>query len=111
MSPQTEPYATSISSGAKAVSSGGNSTDPAPLAATGDKKFRQVEMRLRKLGATHYMLETWGPDNNRYRFVCKMAIGGNAGVNRYFQAIENDPWQAMTEVLHQVEQWRAQPQP
>ena len=83
---------------------------PAPLPATNDDRFRQAEARLRELGATHYMLETWGPDNNRYRFVCKMAIGGNAGVNRYFQAIEDDPCQAMTEVLHQVEQWRAQPQ-
>jgi hypothetical protein len=39
-----------------------------------------------------------------------MSIGGNPGVNRYFQAIEDDPWQAMTAVLHQVEDWRGQPQ-
>ncbi len=49
------------------------------------------------------MLETWGPDNNRYRFVCQMAVAGGAGMNRYFQAINDDPWRAMDAVLHQVE--------
>jgi hypothetical protein len=73
-----------------------------------DEKFRAAEVRLRELGATHYMLETWGPDNNRYRFVCEMALGGG-GMNRYFWAIEDDPWRAMDSVLRQVEQWRAQP--
>jgi hypothetical protein len=109
--PQAGPYPTSISPDAGAITSNGNPISPAPLPATGDEKFRQVEMRLRELGATHYMLETWGPDNNRYRFACKMAIGGNGGVNRYFQAIEDDPWRAMAAVLHQVEEWRNQPQP
>jgi hypothetical protein len=87
--------------------------DPAGQGALGtsDEKFRRAEMRLRELGATHYMLETWGPDNNRYRFVCKMAIGGNAEVNRYFQAIDDNPWQAMETVLRQVEDWRARPLP
>jgi hypothetical protein len=79
----------------------------APLSATSDDRFRQAEQRLRELGATHYTLETWGPDNNRYRFVCKIAVGGNTGVNRYFQAIEDDPWQAMTKVVHEVEQLSA----
>ncbi len=45
----------------------------------------------RELGATHYMLETWGQDNSRYRFVCKMSVGGNAEVTRYFQAIDDNP--------------------
>jgi hypothetical protein len=97
----TSPYATNV-----------RPTGEVSAASTvgSDEKFRQAEMRLRELGATHYMLETWGPDNNRYRFVCKMAIGGNAEVNRYFQAIDDTPWQAMDTVLKQVEQWRARPQ-
>ena len=79
---------------------GGTSTD--------NEQFRRAGARLRELGATHYTLETWGPDNNQFRFVCKMAIGGNAEMNRYFQAIDNDPWRAMQSVLEQVEAWRAQ---
>jgi hypothetical protein len=76
-----------------------------------DEKFRRAEMRLRELGATHYMLETWGQNNSRYRFVCKMSVGGNAEVTRYFQAIDDNPWQAMQTVLEQVEDWRTRSQP
>ena len=101
--PASSPYASAA--GGVADSAGG------AAGAGTDEKFRQAEMRLRELGATHYMLETWGPDNSRYRFVCKMAVGGNAEVNRYFQAIDDNPWQAMQSVLAQVEQWRARPQP
>ncbi len=56
------------------------------------------------------MLETWGTDSNRYHFVCKMSIAGNAEVNRVFQAFGDNPWQAMETVLRQVEDWRARPQ-
>lgn len=101
--PASSPYAS-------AAGGAGDHAGGAAGAGT-DEKFRQAEMRLRELGATHYMLETWGPDNSRYRFVCKMAVGGNAEVNRYFQAIDDNPWQAMQSVLAQIEQWRARPQP
>ncbi len=73
-----------------------------------DNKFRLAETRLRELGATHYVLETWGPQNERYRFACRMAIGGNVGVNRHFEAVDQDPWRAMEDVLRQVEQWQKQ---
>ncbi len=85
-----------------------NSSAAAAAGNSDGEQFRRAEARLRELGATHYTLETWGSDNNRYRFVCKMAIGGNPGVNRYFQAIEDDPWRAMNAVLQQVETWRSQ---
>ncbi|MCC7084235.1 MAG: hypothetical protein IT427_04420 [Pirellulales bacterium] len=73
---------------------------------SGDDKFRQAEGRLRQLGATQYVLETWGPQNDRYRFACRMAVGRNVGVTQHFEAIESDPWSAMEEVLRQVEQWQ-----
>jgi hypothetical protein len=75
---------------------------------TSDEKFHNAERHLRELGATYYMLETWGADNNQYRFICKMAVGGNAGVNQFFQSTKDDPWRAMEDVLAQVEQWRPQ---
>jgi hypothetical protein len=103
------PLATSMSTDAKSASAGGQ-ISAAPLPAIGDEKFRLAELRLRSLGATKYTLETWGPDNNRYRFACKMAIAGNANANRLFQAVEDDPWLAMESVLHQVEEWRSQSQ-
>jgi len=102
-SPSESPYSPKNASGCGASAN--------PAASTSDEKFRQAETRLRELGATHYMLETWGPDNNRYHFVCKMAVGDNAEVSRVFQAFGDDPWQAMGTVLRQVEEWRARPQP
>jgi hypothetical protein len=82
---------------------------PAAGSNVGDEKFRRAEMRLRELGATQYALEAWGHDNSRYLFVCRMAVGGNPNVNQVFQATKNDPWDAMQDVLAQVEQWRSQP--
>jgi hypothetical protein len=68
-----------------------------------------MEQRLRELGATYYLLETWGAGGDRYRFFCKMAIAGNADYNRnrIFQATAVDPLRAMQDVLGQVEQWRS----
>lgn len=72
-------------------------------------QFRRMEQRLRELGATYYLLETWGSSGDRYRFFCKMAIAGNADYNRnrIFQATAADPLRAMQDVLAQVEQWRS----
>jgi hypothetical protein len=72
-------------------------------------QFRGMEKRLRELGATYYLLETWGSSGDRYRFFCKMSLAGNADYNRnrIFQATAADPLRAMQDVLAQVEQWRA----
>ncbi len=76
-------------------------------------QFRRMEQRLRELGATYYLLETWGSSGDRYRFFCKMAISGTADYNRnrIFQATAADPLHAMQDVLEQVEQWRGGRQP
>jgi hypothetical protein len=75
---------------------------------TGDDKFRQAESRLRELGATQYILETWGAQNEQYRFTCRMAVGQSVGVTQHFEAVKADPWQAMQDVLRQVEDWQKQ---
>ncbi len=81
----------------------------APLVApsTACATFQQIERRLRELGATYYLLETWGPNGEQYRFHCKMAIAGNPNYNRHFEATESDPIRAMRAALDQVEQWRS----
>jgi hypothetical protein len=88
-------------------SRGGES--PAPAAEDCTAQFRRMEHRLRELGATYYLLETWGSSGDRYRFFCKMALAGNADYNRnrIFQGTAADPLRAMQDVLTQVEQWRA----
>jgi hypothetical protein len=87
----------------------GASKDPSNSSDGCTVQFRRMEQRLRDLGATYYLLETWGTNGDRYRFFCKMSLAGNADYNRnrIFQATAADPMQAMQDVLSQVEQWRA----
>ncbi len=71
-----------------------------------DDGFTLIQQRLRELGATYFLLESWGSQGQLYRFYCKMAIGGNANYNRYFEATDVDPIRVMSKVLKEVEAWR-----
>ncbi|MEN6406471.1 MAG: hypothetical protein ABFC77_08370 [Thermoguttaceae bacterium] len=68
--------------------------------------FETIPKQLQQLGATYYLLESWGGQQSMYRFYCKMAIGGSADYTRCFEAVQSDPLQAMRQVLQQVETWR-----
>lgn len=68
--------------------------------------FDDIQLRLRELGASYYLLESWGSQRQLYRFSCKMAVGGNTDFTRYFESADADPLQAMLQVLRQVETWR-----
>ena len=72
-------------------------------------RFTYVLGRLKELGAVYYLLETWGSEGQRFRFHCKMAIGGNPGYTRHFEATDAEPVQAIARVLSEVETWRAAP--
>jgi len=65
-----------------------------------------IPKRLQQLGATYYVLESWGNDQQLYRFYCKMAVAENADYTHCFEATDTDPRQAMQRVLRQVESWR-----
>jgi len=84
--------------------------DAAGRAATGTPatadQFHAIQERLRQLGATYYLLESWGNQQQMYRFYCKMAVGGSAQYTRCFEATHAEPLQAMVQVLQQVEAWR-----
>ena len=67
--------------------------------------FHAIQDRLRQLGATYYLLESWGNQQQLYRFYCKMAVGGSADYTRCFEATDAEPLQAMVQVLRQVETW------
>jgi hypothetical protein len=75
-------------------------------AAAGPSAYRDIQDRLQKLGATYYVLESWGNDQQLYRFCCKMAVAGSADYVHCFEATHADPLQAMQQVLRQVETWR-----
>jgi hypothetical protein len=68
--------------------------------------FISIQDRLRQLGATYYLLETWGNQRQFFRFYCQMSVGGNASYTHYFEATNADPMAAMGDVLRQVEAWR-----
>ncbi len=81
--------------------------EKASIPATSGDQFTHIQDRLRQMGATYYVLESWGAQEQQYRFYCKMAVGGNANYTRYFESIEASPLEAMTKVLQQVESWRS----
>ena len=58
------------------------------------------------MGATYYVLETWGSQQQLYRCYCKVAVAGNADYTHCFEAVHGEPLQAMLQVLRQVETWR-----
>ncbi len=69
--------------------------------------FIAIQDRLRELGASYYLLETWGNRRQFFRFYCQMSMGGNASYTHYFEATNADPMGAMADVLGQVEAWRS----
>jgi hypothetical protein len=79
----------------------------AEQAITADEQFKRIHTRLNELGATYYLLESWGNQRDCYRFYCQMSVGGNPSCSRPFQATHADPIQAMTQVLQQVEAWQS----
>lgn len=81
---------------------------PAPRAQPADDQSTVIQERLRQLGATYYLLESWGSREQLYRFYCKVAVGGNPNYTQYFEATDSDPLRTMTRVLQQVEAWRAE---
>jgi hypothetical protein len=87
-------------------------TDRGPLASAPprDPRFAAIEEKLHRLGATYYLLESWGSHRRLYRFQCEMAVDGNPRLNRHFEATDADPRAAMTKVMAEVEGWRREAQ-
>lgn len=78
----------------------------AQRAAQGAYRWQEIQHRLRELGATYYLLETWGPGGEQFRFHCQLAVAGNPSYARSFEAVGQSALDAMEEVLQQVEHWR-----
>jgi hypothetical protein len=81
-------------------------------AAVGDfpaEYFREAEGKLRRMGATYYLLESLTPAGDSYRFFCKVA-GSQPEAVVAFVATDSDPLRAMNTVVRQIETWRGQVQ-
>jgi hypothetical protein len=84
---------------------------PVPISSqprSAEHRLQELGTRLQRLGATYYVLETWGSQQQLYRCYCKVAVAGNAGYTHCFEAVHGEPLQAMLQVLQQVETWRKQ---
>ena len=66
-------------------------------------RFTYIQDRLRQLGATYYVLETFDGRQGMYRFHCRMAVGGNSSYTRNYEALDSSPLGAMAKVLRQIE--------
>jgi hypothetical protein len=71
--------------------------------------FKEAEGKLRRLGATYYLLESLTPAGDSYRFFCKVA-GSQPEAVVAFVATDSDPLRAMNTVVRQIETWRSQAQ-
>jgi hypothetical protein len=63
--------------------------------------------RLEGLGIVEPRLATWGNDGQLYRFSCRVAVDGTAGLQRNFEAVAAEPGLAVEQVVAKVEAWRA----
>lgn len=82
------------------------SAQPVADARSTTEQFTHIQDRLRRLGATYSLLESWGTQEQLFRFYCRVAVGGNPNYTHYFEATDSDPLTAMARVLRQVETWR-----
>lgn len=84
-------------------------TERSPMSATvgGPDRFKSEQLRLRQLGATYCLLESWGAGSELYRFHCRVGVDGSTNFTRSFEASDADPVGAMAKVAEQVEQWQS----
>ncbi|MBN2217143.1 MAG: hypothetical protein JW719_07185 [Pirellulales bacterium] len=83
-----------------------NGSGSAPLPSEGGR-FTLIQERLRDLGAVYYRLESWGSQQQLFRFQCEISVEGSPGLTRHFEAVENDPLLAMHKVLVEAEAWNS----
>ena len=103
---EPEQYAIQVVSGPAAASGVINGNEPQ------QKRMRLIESRLRELGSSSYVLETWGANEGPlYRFWCRMSVNRDPQLHRHFEAVEQTPIRAMESVLREVELWRRTARP
>ncbi len=87
--------------------------EPAPPSDVGSSALPRAEhaqvhealIRLRELGANYYRLET---DGRQYHFSCDMAIAPESNREKRFTAAADQPFEAVRQVLADIEAWRGQ---
>jgi len=99
-----QPPPAGVGAAASAGSQTGVSSVPAP---SDGGTFVLIQERLRDMGAVYYRLESWGTQQQLFRFQCEMAVEGSRGLTRHFEAVDSHPLLAMHKVLVEAETWVA----
>ncbi len=68
-------------------------------------RLQRITAKLRELGASYYLLESWGKEVPTYRFYCQMESVEPARRKKSFEATETTPIRAMEVVLNDVVRW------
>lgn len=82
---------------------------PASPSTPDDELARRMEpllVQLRRQGASEYALESWGLAGQLFRFTCLLPMANNPDHVQQFEAIAEDPSEAVEQVLREASQWR-----
>lgn len=115
--PSFAPKRSSATGGWQATAYSQSAQDAAPrsadngAAAEANDPFARGERQLRKYGATHYRLESWGDEGELFRCSANVSLPNHLYGARHFEATAANPSQAVERLLEKVEAWRAAQRP
>lgn len=93
-------------SGSAAMPRTGIERAGAPPSGDAASPFAGLETALRALGASQYVLETWGERGESYRFSCRLKSLDRSQPDRVFETVDGDAIEAMSKVLRQIQAYR-----
>ncbi len=78
---------------------------PSPAPVGSDPSWENAALRLQEMGIDDYRLER-GHNGESYLFICQFAPGGDARIIQRFEAEAAEPFDAVQQVLTQIDDWR-----
>jgi hypothetical protein len=90
-----------------AISEDGSVLVAASPAADGQsERLPQLLARLENMGCADPQLGAWGSSGKLYRFSCQAQLGDTAAFTQHFEAVAEQPVEAVEQVVAHVEAWR-----
>lgn len=102
---EPEPVVTPASFASRQADEAQSRVTPVAYQPNEQELLQLAQRRLAELGATSCRLDPWGSEGQRFRFQCKVALRGNPGWARHFEAVSSNPTQAVDQVMQDVESW------
>jgi hypothetical protein len=80
-------------------------TTAEPAAQESDR-LPQLLARLETMGCADPQLGAWGSSGKLYRFSCRAQLGDTPAFTQHFEAVAEEPVEAVEQVVAHVEAWR-----